>query len=386
LRVFPAFSLFPKPYPLNNMSINIGIIGLPQSGKTTVFNALTGGKADTAAHATDGLSPNIGVVKVPEPRLWVLNDMFHPAKVVPVEAKYLDISASIKGLALDKGFGGRLLNQLSAVDTIFSVVRAFKDESIPHPNVSLDVGRDIGTLNLELVFSDLAIIERRLEKLEDSLKAAKPQDRQAFQQEKDILLRIKADLESEKPIRELPLEPAAARIINNYQLLTAKPLLIVVNIGEEQLSQAAAMETELNAKYPGKSCRVITLCGKLEMELAHMEESEAKEFREHYGLKESGLARAIKASYELSDMISFFTVGEDEVRAWPIRRGLNAQKAAGKIHSDFEKGFIRAEGIGYEDLVKCGSMAEARKKGLLRLEGKEYIVKDGDILTFLFNV
>ena len=229
-------------------------------------------------------------------------------------------------------------------------------------------------------------MERRLERLEDSLKSAKPQDRPAIQQEKEILLRLKAELESDKAIRELELEPTAAKIITNYQLLTAKPLLIVVNIGEEQLSEAATMEADLNTKYSGKNCRIITLCGKLEMELAHMEESEAKEFREHYGLKESGLARAIKASYELSEMISFFTVGEDEVRAWPIRRGINAQKAAGKIHSDFEKGFIRAEGIGYDDLIKCGSMAEARKKGVLRLEGKEYIVKDGDILTFLFNV
>jgi GTP-binding protein YchF len=368
------------------MSINIGIIGLPQSGKTTVFNALTGGKADTTSHAQDGLAPHVGVVKIPEPRLWVLNDMFHPAKVVPVEAKYLDISASIKGLAQDKGFGGRLLNQLSAVDTIFGVVRAFKDDSVPHPQVTLDAARDIATLDLELVFSDLAIIERRLEKLDDSLKSAKPQDRPAIQQEKEILLRLKTELESDKPIRELELEPAAAKLIVNYQLLTAKPLLVVVNIGEDQLAQTAALEAELNKKYAGKNCRVIALCGKLEMELAHMEESEAKLFREDYGLKESGLERAIKASYELSEMICFFTVGEDEVRAWPIRRGLNAQKAAGKIHSDFEKGFIRAEGIGYEDLIKSGSMAEARKKGLLRLEGKEYIVKDGDILTFLFNV
>jgi GTP-binding protein YchF len=368
------------------MSINIGIIGLPQSGKTTVFNALTGGKADTAAHATDGLSPHIGVVKVPEPRLWVLNDMFHPAKVVPVEVKYLDVSASIKGLAQDKGLGGRLLNQLSTVDTLICVVRAFKDDSIPHPDGSPDIRRDIGTLNLELVFSDLAIMERRLERLEDSLKAAKPPERQGILQEKGILLNLKTELENDKPIRELPLEPAAARIVNNYQFLTAKPLLIVVNIGEEQLSQAAAMEAELDTAYSGKNCRVIALCGRLEMELAHMEESESKEFREHYGLKESGLERAIKTSYELTEMISFFTVGEDEVRAWSIRQGLNAQKAAGKIHSDFEKGFIRAENIALDDLVKCGSIAEARKRGLLRLEGKEYIVKDGDVITFLFNV
>jgi ribosome-binding ATPase len=368
------------------MPINIGIIGMPQSGKTTVFNALTGGKADTTSRGQDSMTPHVAVVKIPEARLWALNDMFHPAKVVPVEAKYLDITASIKGLAQDKGFGGRLLNQISAVDTIFGVVRAFKDESLPHPDGSLDVGRDIGTLNLELIFSDLAIIDRRLEKLEDSLKAAKPADRLGYQQEKEVLQGLKAELEHDRPIRELALEPGAVKLIVNYQLLTAKPLLIVVNIGEDQLPQAAALEAEFNTKYPGKNSRIIVLCGKLEMELALMEESEAKVFRDDYGLKESGLERAIKASYELSEMISFFTVGEDEVRAWPIRRGTNAQKAAGRIHSDFEKGFIRAEGIAYEDLIKCGSMAEARKKGLLRLEGKEYIVKDGDILNFLFNV
>jgi ribosome-binding ATPase len=369
------------------MSINFGIIGLAQSGKTTVFNALTGVQADTTARSADGLAAHIGVVKVPDPRLWVLNDMFHPAKVVPVEAKYLDIGASVKVAAdEDKGFSGRLLNQLSAVDTIIGVVRAFKDESVPHPEVSLNAGRDIGTLNLELTFSDLGILERRLQRIEDSLKGAKAQDRQAITQEKEIISRLKSDLENDKPMREMTLEPAAVKIVNNYQLLTAKPFLIIVNIGEDQLAQSATIEKELNALIPGKYSRVIALCGKLEMELAGMEESEAREFRENYGLKESGLERAIKASYELSEMICFFTVGEDEVRAWPIRRGINAQKAAGKIHSDFEKGFIRAEGIAYDDLIKTGSMAEARKKGLLRLEGKEYIVKDGDILNFLFNV
>jgi hypothetical protein len=368
------------------MSINFGIVGLPQSGKTTIFNALTGGQADTTSRAAEGQPAHVGVVKVPEPRLWVLNDMFHPAKVVPVEAKYLDIGASVKSIADDKGFGGRLLNQLSAVDTIIGVVRAFKNESVPNPGGSLDAGRDIGTLNLELVFSDLAILERRLQRLEDSLKSAKPQDRQALNQEKEIIAHLKSELEKDKPIREMSPEPAAAKIINNYQLLTAKPLVVIVNIGEDDLPQAAAIEQKMNALISGNYGRAIALCGKLEMELASMPESEAEEFRENYGLKESGLERAIKASYELSEMISFFTVGEDEVRAWPIRRGTIAVKAAGKIHSDFEKGFIRAEGIAYEDLIKCGSLAEARKRGVLRLEGKEYVVKDGDILTFLFNL
>jgi GTP-binding protein YchF len=369
------------------MSINFGIIGLPLSGKTTIFNALTSGKVDTAAHSIAGIAPNLGVVKVPEPRLKVLADMFHPGKIVPIEAKYLDISASVKGMAEDtKGFGGRLLNQLSAVDTIIAVVRAFKDESIPHPETTVNPGRDIGTLNLELAFSDLAILERRLQRLDDSLKGAKAQDRQGYQQEKDIIARLKSELEKDQPIREVELEPTAVKIINNYQLLTAKPYLVIVNIGENQLDQAPAIEKELNALIPGKFSRVIALCGKLEMELANMEEAEAKEFRADYGLKESGLERAIQASYELSEMISYFTVGEDEVRAWPIHKGTNAQKAAGKIHSDFEKGFIRAERISYNELIECGGMAIAKKKGILRLEGKEYVVQDGDILTFLFNV
>jgi GTP-binding protein YchF len=368
------------------MSTNIGIIGLPRSGKTTVFNTLTGGKADVTSHAVESLSSHVGVAKVPEPRLKVLEKIFNAARVVYAEAKYMDVGASVKSLAEDKGLGGRLLNQLSTMDTLACVVRAFKDDSVPHPDGSLDVKRDIDTLNLELVFSDLAIMERRLQRLEDSLKGAKPQECQAGQQEKEILLQLKASLESDKPIRELPLEPAVAKIINNYQFLTAKPLLIIINIGEEQLAQAAAVETELNALFQGRNCRRLTLCGKLEMEIGQLDESAAQEMRAVYSIAEPGAARVIKMSYELSDLITFFTVVSNEVRAWPVKRGTTALKAAGKIHTDMEKGFIRAENIALDDLIKCGSLGEARKRGLLHLEGKEYIVKDGDVITFLFNV
>lgn len=367
------------------MSIDIGIIGLPQSGKTTVFNALSRGKADTISHTTEVQAPHIGITKIPEPRLEVLNKMLQPKKLVPVEARYIDIGASVKSLA-QKGIGGELLNQLSNVDTLICVVRAFTDDSIPHPEGSLDVRRDIGTLNLELIFSDLAIMERRLERIENSLKGARPPERQNLLQEKEILERFKAELEKDRPIRELALESGAARIITNYQFLTAKPLLMVINIGEEQLPQAASIEADINAKYTGDKCRAITLCGKLEMELAQMEDDEAQEFRDDYGLKEPGLERTIKMSYELSDLISFFTIASNEVRAWSIKKGTTALKAAGKIHTDMEKGFIRAEGISFDDLVKCGSIAEARKQGILRLEGKEYIIQDGDVITFLFNV
>lgn len=368
------------------MAINMGIIGLPQSGKTTIFNALTGGKADTVVHGTGSLEPNIGMAHVPEPRLKLLDPIFHPAKTVYPEVKYIDIGASVKSLAKDKGMGGQLLNQLSTVDTIISVVRAFKDPSIPHPSGSVDVKRDIEALNLELIFSDLAIMERRLEKLEGSLKAARPGERAPFQQEKDLLLKMKCEMEKDVPIRAQEIDPSAHRFISNYQFLTAKPLLIIINIGEEQLTESTKLEEAYHKQFGGTNCRAVTLCGKLEMELAQMDEKDAEVFRKDYGLKESGLEHVIRASYELSNLITFFTVGPDEDRAWTIRKGLTAPKAAGKIHTDFEKGFIRAETIHIDELLKLGSMAEAKKKGMLRLEGKDYIVKDGDIITFLFNV
>jgi hypothetical protein len=368
------------------MSINIGIIGLPQSGKTTVFNALTGGVADTASHPADALSPHIGISKVPDKRLDTLNEMLHPKKLVPVETRYVDVGASLKTLVQDKGIGGELLNHLNTVDTLILVIRAFEDDSIPHSEGSIDVKRDIATLNLELVFSDLAILERRLERLETSMKGARPAERQAFLHEKELLLKLKDELDKDRPIRELPPGIISAKALSSYQFLTAKPLLIVVNIGEEQLSQADPLETGLNGLYSSDKCHVITLCGKLEMELSQLGEEAADEFRGEYGLAESGLVKTIQISYELSDLITFFTTASSEVRAWSIKRGTNAVKAAGKIHTDMEKGFIRAERIGFDSLVTCGSITEARKQGQLHLEGKEYVVQDGDVITFLFNV
>ena len=368
------------------MSVNIGIIGLAKSGRTTIFNALTRGKADTRSYIQEGLAPHIGIAKVPEPRLKRLADMLHPKRLVPAEVTYIDIGASVKGLVKDKAVGGQSLAQLSNVDTLINVVRAFTDESIPHTEGSLDVERDIATMNLELAFSDLAIIERRLERIGISLKGAKQPERQGLLHEQEMLTKIKADLEKEVPVRELSLTTDEARTITNYQFLTAKPLLIVVNIGEEQLSEAGALEAELNSHYSRPKCRVTTFCGKLEMELAQLDNSAAEELRTEFGLSESGLDRVIKLSYELLGLISFFTIASGEVKAWSIQSGTNALKAAGKIHSDMERGFIRAEVISYDDLGKCGSLPEARKKGLLRLEGKNYIVQDGDVITFLFNV
>jgi GTP-binding protein YchF len=363
------------------MSIDIGIIGLAKSGKTTIFNALTKGKADTRNAA-----PHIGMAKVPEPRLKVLADMLQPKRVVPAEVSYIDIGASVKDLGVDRGIGGQILNQLSNADALINVARAFADESIPHVEGSLDVERDIAAINLELALHDTGIISRRLERIEASLKGAKATERQGLLREQQLLNKLKADLEKEVPIRELGLTADEAKTMANFQFLTAKPLLIVVNIGEEQITQATSLEEELNSRYSGTKSGIITLCGKLEMELTQLDNDAAAGFRTEFGITEPGLDRIIKLGYQLLDSISFFTTASDEVKAWTIPKGTIALKAAGKIHSDMERGFIRAEVISYHDLVKCGNLAEAHKKGLLRLEGKSYVVQDGDVITFLFNV
>ena len=368
------------------MSVDIGIIGLAKSGRTTIFNALTRGGADTGRYTQEGSAPHIGTVQVPEPRLKVLADMLHPKRVVPASTTYIDIGASVKGLVKDKGIDGQLLSQLSNVDALIHVVRAFSDESIPHVEGSLDVERDIANMDLELVFSDLALLERRLEKIGVSLKGAKQPERPGLLREQELLMKIKAGLEKDVPSRELTLATEEARAMANFQFLTAKPLLVVVNIGEDQLPEAESLATELNSRYSRPKCRLITVCGKLEMELAQLDDSAADALRTEFGMRESGVDRIIKLSYELLGLISFFTIASAEVKVWPIQSGTDAVKAAGKIHSDMERGFIRAEVISYDDLVKCGSLPEARKKGLLRLEGKNYMVQDGDVITFLFNV
>jgi len=368
------------------MSVDIGIVGLAKSGRTTVFNALTKGKADTGKFTREGSAPHVGTAHVPESRLQALTEILHPRKTVPVSVTYTDIGASVKGLVKDKGIGGQLLAQLSNVDALINVVRAFRDETIPHIEGSLDVDRDITNMDLELAFSDMALLERRLERIEVSLKGAKPAERQGLLREQELIAKLKADLEKDIPVRELTLTAEETRTIASFQLLTSKPLMIVVNIGEDQLGEAESLAAELNSRYSRPKRRVTTMCGELEMELTQLEDSEAESLRADFGIKEPGAERVIKLSYELLGLISFFTVVSDEVRAWSIPAGTEAVKAAGKIHSDMEKGFIRAEVIFFTDLMKCGSLAEARKSGVLRLEGKNYPVQDGDVITFLFNV
>ena len=366
------------------MSVGIGIMGLAKSGRTTIFNALTRSQADTGGYTPE--APHIGIARISDPRLQKLADMLKPKRVVPAEVKYIDIGASIKSLTKETAIGGELLSQLSSSDALINVVRAFTDESLPYAEGSVDVERDIAQMELELAFSDLAVIERRLKRIELSLKSAKPEERPHLHHEQELLGRIKAELEKETPIRELSLAPDEAKTISGYQFLSAKPLLTVVNISENQIPEARALEERLNQLFSRPKYGVITLCGKLEMELAQLDDATAEACRAEFGLTEPGLDRAIKLSYELLGLITFFTTASEEVKAWSIASGTSALKAAGKIHSDMERGFIRAEVISLNDLMKAGSIAEARKHGLLRLEGKSYIVQDGDVITFLFNV
>ena len=366
--------------------MEIGIIGLPKSGKTTVFNAVIRGKAEVGAYTPSAAGPNIGVAKVPDPRLEVLSEMLHPKRKVPAEVTYVDLAAPPKGLGRSEGVGGQFLAHLSKADALLHVVRAFEDETVPHIDGSIDPERDVANLDLEFAFSDLAIIERRLQRIETSLKAAKPHEREAFSREKALLAKISSALESEVPIREQELTDEEKKAILSYQFLTAKPLLLVFNIGEDRLSQASSLEQEWRAKYQRPQSQAAVLCGKLEMELSQLEDTDAQEFRSALGLEEAALNLMIRLSYELLGLISFFTVVSDEVKAWTIHRQTPAVKAAGKVHTDMERGFIKAEVIAFDDLVKCGSIAEARKQGLLRAEGKDYIVRDGDVSTFLFNI
>jgi len=366
--------------------LEISIIGLPKSGKTTIFNALTRRSITSEPSTSSKLAPSIGIAKVPELRLEVLGKIFHPKKITFAEIRYTDTAGTTKDFGKKGGIEGQLLNYISKADALLHVVRAFKDERVPHVDGSIDPDRDIATMNLELIFSDLSIIERRLQRIQEILKGAKTQERDLLTKEQVLLHKVKIWLEKEKPIREQELNPDELHSLANYQFLTAKPRLVVMNIDESQIAQCSAIEAELRRRHSDTHFQVLAICGKLEMELGQLSESEAKEFRTAMGLGEPAPDRIVRASYELLGLISFFTTVSDELRAWAIPKGTTALKAAGKIHSDIEKGFIKAEVLSFKDLQRCGSLAEARRQGLLRLEGKNYIVEDGDIITFLFNV
>ena len=365
------------------MNVKTAIVGLSQSGKTTVFDALTKSKPALDAHSAS-LRPNVGVAKVPDSRLSTLEGIFCPKKTVLAEVSYVDIGGSPRGVGSKGGVGGELLTHLSTADALLQVVRVFEDERVPHPDGSIDPRRDVATLDLELAFSDLAIIDRRLDKLNAALKGAKPAEREAHLKEQALLLKVKSALESDVPVRQQELTKDDLKNLSHYQLLSAKPMLVVLNIGEGQLAQALLMEEEMRTAYP--QFAVIAQCGKLELELEQLSDAEAEEFRGAMGLAAPTAERVIDLSYHFLGLISFFTIASHELRAWTVPCGATASKAAGKVHSDMERGFIRAEVIGYSDMERCGSLNEARKRGLLRMEGKDYPIQDGDIVTFLFNV
>lgn len=364
--------------------MELGIIGLARSGKSTVFNTLTRGRVSTASGAT--AKSNVGTAKVPDGRLGVLAGIFKPKRVINAEVQYIDLLNTPEGLGKDQGIGGEYFNVLQRVDALVHVVRAFQNPAVPHIQGSIDPLRDISTLDLELTFSDVAILERRLERLDAELKGAKAQERDRINRESAILDNIKERLLEEAPLREQELPDEEKKQISALQLLTAKPLLVLLNVGEDQMSGITQLEADLQQKVNRPNVSCVALCGRLEEELSQMEEEEEAEFRRSLNAGEPGHDKVVQASYRLLGLVSFLTGNPNDVRAWPISRNTPAVQAAGRIHSDMERGFIRAEVVPYDDLAECGSLAEARRRGLLRVEGKGYPVQDGDVIHFLFNV
>ncbi len=365
--------------------MKLGIVGLPNVGKSTLFNSLTKAGAESANYPFCTIDPNVGVVAVPDERLNVLGEMYHTRKIVPAAIEFVDIAGLVKGASKGEGLGNQFLANIREVDAIVHVVRCFEDSNIVHVDGSINPLRDIETINLELIFSDLEILERRIAK---TTKVAR-NDKSAAK-ELDLQNRIKAHLEDGKMAKSFTTDDEdEIAWMADYNLLTAKPVIFAANVAEDDLADDGASNAGVEAvrEYAAREdCEVFVVCAQIEQEIAELEDDEKKMFLEDLGLKESGLEKLIKASYRLLGLISYLTAGEPEVRAWTIKIGTKAPQAAGKIHSDFERGFIRAEIVSYDDLMACGTHAAAKEKGLVRLEGKDYVVQDGDIILFRFNV
>lgn len=365
--------------------MKLGIVGLPNVGKSTLFNSLTKAGAESANYPFCTIDPNIGIVAVPDERLKLLGDMYHSKKVTPAVIEFVDIAGLVKGASKGEGLGNQFLSNIREVDAIIHVVRCFEDTNVVHVDGSVDPMRDIETINLELIFSDLEILERRISKV---AKAARMDKTQA--KELALLERIKAHLESGKLAKTLSVEDEdEAELFKGYNLLTYKPVIYAANVAEEDLADDGAANAGVKAVREfaaGENSEVFVICAQIEQEIAELDEDEKAMFLEDLGLSESGLEKLIKASYHLLGLISYLTAGEDETRAWTIKVGTKAPQAAGKIHTDFERGFIKAEVVNYKDLLEQGSLAAAREKGLVGMEGKEYVVKDGDVILFRFNV
>ncbi|MBR3602836.1 MAG: redox-regulated ATPase YchF [Lachnospiraceae bacterium] len=365
--------------------MKLGIVGLPNVGKSTLFNSLTKAGAESANYPFCTIDPNVGIVTVPDHRLKLLGDMYQSKKVTPAVIEFVDIAGLVKGASKGEGLGNQFLSNIREVDAIVHVVRCFEDSNIIHVDGNINPLRDIETINLELIFSDLEILERRISKVEKAARMDK-----TLGKELELLKRIKALLEDGKLAKNIELaDEDEEALFASYNLLTSKPVIFAANVAEDELADDAADNAgvkEVREFAAETGSEVFVICAQIEQEISELDDEEKAMFLEDLGLKESGLDKLIKASYKLLGLISYLTAGEDETRAWTIKVGTKAPQAAGKIHSDFERGFIKAEVVNYKDLLEYGSLAAAREKGLVGMEGKEYVVKDGDVILFRFNV